>query len=639
MQNSFFFNGFFIKSLYNPSKITPNHIIFKMFDDIIKRVLAHHDDFSFEEVNEICQDFYDEIPKKIKEETKIKRLNKFVDKEFELETKEFTFENKAKSYSLETIPKYLFEWKSKIVSSLINIKNLNKNIEQTYLFEDAELKVNSRDKIALIWKNGCWKTTLLKMIIWKEENLDWAIDLAPWLKIGYLSQDLFWEDKNNTLRQEMLTLFPTINKQIERLNEIKDDSEDWEEIEKLNKELIDVDWFKKHTLQLEILKYFWFSDEQLDFNVLQLSGWEQTKVQIAKFLIQEVDLLILDEPTNHLDINGIIFLEQFCQNWKKAILSISHDIRFIDNTSTKIAEISDKKINNYPGNYEEYLVEKQARFDSKMRNYTNQKREIDKENDYINRFRANSAKASSVQSRIKALAKVEVLTKPENESVVKMIQVNSNKRLPEIIMKLNNIEVGYNYPIVTLPEYLEVYKSDKIWIIWENWAWKSTLLKTILWELQPLDWIADINETILIGSYSQVLEDLDLNSSIIDELSKDYSNETEIRTILWGLLITWEKVEQKISTLSGWERAKVALTKMLLVKPHIIVMDEPTNHLDLHSKEVIKKMLEWFNWTTIIVSHDRDLLESVSNKVRLIKDRILAVYNEPEEGFREVFGG
>ncbi len=274
-----------------------------------------------------------------------------------------------------------------------------------------------------------------------------------------------------------------------------------------------------------------------------------------------------------------------------------------------------------------------------MRNYTNQKREIDKENDYINRFRANSAKASSVQSRIKALAKVEVLTKPENESVVKMIQVNSNKRLPEIIMKLNNIEVGYNYPIVTLPEYLEVYKSDKIWIIWENWAWKSTLLKTILWELQPLDWIADINETILIGSYSQVLEDLDLNSSIIDELSKDYSNETEIRTILWGLLITWEKVEQKISTLSGWERAKVALTKMLLVKPHIIVMDEPTNHLDLHSKEVIKKMLEWFNWTTIIVSHDRDLLESVSNKVRLIKDRILAVYNEPEEGFREVFGG
>jgi ATP-binding cassette subfamily F protein 3 len=219
-----------------------------------------------------------------------------------------------------------------------------------------------------------------------------------------------------------------------------------------------------------------------------------------------------------------------------------------------------------------------------------------------------------------------------------MISINTDKRLPEIIMKLEKIEVWYDYPIVSLPEHIEVYKSDKIWIIWANWAGKSTLLKTILWELKPLDWIADINETIKIGSYSQVLEDLNSEISIIAELWKDYENETEIRTILWWLLITWDKVEQKISTLSGWERAKVALTKMLLVKPHIIVMDEPTNHLDLHSKEVIKKMLEWFNWTTIIVSHDRDLLESVSNKVWLIKDKVLSIYNEPEKGFEEVFG-
>lgn len=435
-----------------------------MFEEIINKVLAHHDDFNYYEVEEICQDFYDEIPENIKEETKLKRLNKYITKEFELDTKEFTFEWSNKEYSLETIPKSLFEWKSKIASSLINIKNLNKNIEQTYLFTDAHLKVNSNDKIALIWKNWSGKTTLLKMIIGKEENWDWIIDIAPGLKIWYLSQDLFWKSDKNTLRQEMLEIFPEINKQIEQLNKIKDDSEKWEEISELNKILIEQDGFKKHTLQLEILKYFWFTDEQMDFNVLSLSGWEQTKVQIAKFLIQEVDLLILDEPTNHLDINGIIFLEHFCQNWKKAILSISHDIRFINNTSTKIAEISNKKIHNYPGNYEEYLIEKQARFDKEMRDYTNQKRDIEKETDYINRFRANSAKASSVQSRIKALNKVEVLTKPENESVVRMISINSDKRLPEVIMRLKNIEVWYNYPIVTLPEHIEVYKSDKIWI-------------------------------------------------------------------------------------------------------------------------------------------------------------------------------
>ena len=609
-----------------------------MFEEIINRVLAQHDDFNYYEIDEICQDFYDEIPTKIKEETKLKRVNKYITAEFELDKITSAEKLNNKEYSLETIPKYLFEWKSKIVSSLINIKNLYKNIEQTYLFDDANLKVNKHDKIALIWKNGCWKTTLLKMIIWKEEITDGIINIAQWVKIWYLSQDLFWKSDKNTLKEEMLELFPEINKKIARLDEIQLDPESWEETEQLNKELIEIDWFKKHLLQIDILKYFWFSEEQMGFNVLQLSGWEQTKVQIAKFLIQEVDLLILDEPTNHLDINGIIFLEKFCNNWKKAILSISHDIRFINNTSTKIAEISNKKINNYPGNYEEYLIEKQVRFDTQMKNYTSQKREIDKENDYINRFRANSAKASSVQSRIKALSKVEILTKPENESVVKMISINSDKRLPEIIMKLEKIEVWYDYPIVTLPEHLEVYKSDKIGIIWANWAGKTTLLKTILWELAPLDWKADINETIKIGSYSQVLEDLNPEISIIAELWKDYESEKEIRTILWGLLITWDKVDQKISTLSGWERAKVALTKMLLVKPHIIVMDEPTNHLDLHSKEVIKKMLEWFNGTTMIVSHDRDLLESVSNKVWLIKDKMLVVYNEAEKGFEEVFG-
>lgn len=622
-----------------------------MFEDIIKKVLAHHDDFTYDEIYEFCNDFYKEIPAKIKAETKLKRLVKYIDSEFELETKEFTFEsNSTKEYSLETIPKSLFEWKSKIVSSLVNIKNLSKNIEQTHLFSDANLKINSDEKVALIWKNGAWKTTLLKLIIWSDkthssvvdssllqDNIDWFIELFPGLKIWYLSQDLFWKSDKNTLRQEMLEIFPEINTKIERLNEIKDDHSKWEEIEELSKYLIDNDWYKKHALQLEILKYFWFTDEQMDFNVLSLSWWEQTKVQIAKFLIQEVDLLILDEPTNHLDINGIIFLEKFCKNWKKAILSISHDVRFINNTSTRIAEISNKKIHNYPWNYEEYLIEKQARFDKEMKDYTNQKKDIDKEMDYINRFRANSAKASSVQSRIKALNKIDILSLPENESVVRMIKINLDKRLPEIIMKLNNIEVWYNSPIVTLPENIEVHKSDKIWIIWWNGAWKTTLLKTILWELKPLSGEAIINETIKVWSYSQVLEDLDLESSIIDELSQNYWSITEIRTILWWLLITWDKVDQKISTLSGWERAKVALTKMLLVKPHIIVMDEPTNHLDLHSKEVIKKMLESFNGTTIIVSHDRDLLESVSNKVWLIKDKKLKIYDDAMEWFSEIF--
>ncbi|MCP4524120.1 MAG: ABC-F family ATP-binding cassette domain-containing protein [Candidatus Gracilibacteria bacterium] len=609
-----------------------------MLENIIQNVLDHHADFTHEEVQEICQDFLDEQPLKIKMETKLKRLKKFLDKEFEIQTDHIQ-EYVIKDYSLSTIPKYLFAGKSEIASSLINIQGLTKHIERTHLFQDAEFKINSSDKVALIGKNGCGKTTLLKMVLGNDTDLqpDYGeITKAPGLKVGYLSQDLFWNDTSNTLREEMYQIFPEINAAIEELKSIENNPEEWEKTEKLNTYLRDVDGFRKYKLQSEILKYFGLTEEQMDFNVLQLSGGEQTKVQIAKFLIQEVDILILDEPTNHLDINGIIFLEQFCKNWKKAILSISHDVSFINNTSNKIAEISGKTINNYPGNYQEYLIEKQARFEKEMKDFTVQKKEIDKEMDYINRFRANSAKASSVQSRIKALDKVDVLTKPENESVVQMLHINTDKRLPEIIMKMNNLEVGYQYPIVVLPEYIEVYKSDKIGIIGANGVGKSTLLKTILGELTPLEGTSQINETIKIGSYSQVLEDLDLESDIISELGKDYENETEIRTILGGLLITGDKVEQKISTLSGGERAKVALTKMLLVKPHIIIMDEPTNHLDLHSKEVIKKMLEGFNGTTLIVSHDRDLLESVSNKIWLIKEQVLSIYNEPEAGFQEL---
>ncbi len=628
-----------------------------MFQEIIEEILKTHDDFCYEELEEICQDFYESIPAKIKHETKLKRVKKYMNGEFDISEDAASLSSKGegiqgwgKEYSLETIPKHLFEWKSQIASSLINIIHVTKTIWAEPLLINANLKVNSKDKIALIWKNGAGKTTLLKMILAKAgilqgeqaevlnlENIDGQIEMAPGLTIGYLSQDLFWSDTNNTLREEMNSLFPELTAKILRLEKIQNDPDAWEEIESLNKELIEINGFKKHILQGEILRYFGITDDQLDYNVLMLSGGEQTKVQIAKFLLQEVDVLILDEPTNHLDIDGIIFLENFCKQWKKAIVSISHDVRFINNTCERIAEISGKTIHDYKGNYDYYISEKQERYDKQLRDYTNQQKEIETQEAYINRFRANSAKASSVQSRIKALDKVERLEKPENETLWKYITVQSNMRLPEVIMRLRNIEVGYEYPLVTLPEFIQVHKQDKIGIIGKNGAGKTTLLKTILWEIQALEWNSEINERVKIWWYAQVLEWLDTSMSIIAELGKDYENEREIRTMLWGLLITWDKVDQSIATLSGGERAKVALTKMLLSKPDIIVMDEPTNHLDIHSKQVIKKMLQSFEGTTLIVSHDRDLLESVSNKLWLIKDMQLVSYDEPENWFSEIF--
>ncbi len=625
-----------------------DHTLQNELKNIIESVLQQHDDFSRDEIAEICQDFLDNIPKKIKDATKLKRLKKYITTEFELEIGQNTspgIDQTASSepenkYSLETIPKYLFEWKTKIQSSLISIKDLTQNIGLTHLFESAQLQINKTDKIALIWKNGCGKTTLLKIIIGKQsEHMEWHGDiaLAPWLSIGYLSQDLFWQSEDNTLAQEMLQVFPEISQQIHSLDTLQDNPDAWEEIETLNKTLSANDGFRKYELQKNILKYFWFSAEQMKQNVMSLSGWEQTKVQIAKFLIQEVDLLILDEPTNHLDIEGIIFLEKFCQNWKKALVSISHDIRFIDNSSEKIVEIYQKKITPYTGKYIDYLEQKEANYNKAMKDFKDQQRELQTTTDYINRFRANSAKASSVQSRIKALEKMTILEEPFNEKTVQFINLLSHKRLPEVILKLENLQIGYSTPLITLPEEIKVHKSQKIGIIGANGTGKTTLLKTILGDLTPLTGSADINEVINVGSFAQILAELDLENSIIDELSKSHDNQQDIRKILGGLLITWDKVDQSISSLSGWERAKVWLTKMLLQKPDIIVMDEPTNHLDLHSKQVIKKMLHGFDGTTLIVSHDRDLLENVSNRIWLIRNQQLEVYDDVETGIGQVY--
>ena len=464
-------------------------------------------------------------------------------------------------------------------------------------------------------------------------------------KIWFLSQDLLWENRERIVIDEMKTTFPEVTKTVERLDEIKHllETGEWDPIALIQEQGELIEWmitneaYQKYDLQIEILKYFWFSSEQLHFPISKLSWGEQTKVQIAKFLLQDVDLLILDEPTNHLDIEGIMFIEKFCQMWNKALICISHDRKFLWSAFNKTIEIQNQKLELYYCGYEDFLKEKQKRAEIHLKNYTAQQKYLAQQERFIERFRYKSSKAAQVQSRIKMLDKMDVIQAPEELQTAHKPNLQVQRRLPETLIRISELSVGYgNQVLISLPRELEVTKTMKIGIIGKNGVWKTTLLKTLLGEIPALYWDVRIHEKIKIWFYSQIADDLDPQSTITQELVWPGVSYKEMMSYLWALQMDQEKAEQKIATLSGWERSKVALAKMLLAHPDIVVMDEPTNHLDLSSKDAVKEMLSEFNGVSIIVSHDRDFLESTCDLLRVIRDEKLTVFHSLDRGFDEI---
>ncbi len=614
----------------------------------IQPVIDLHPEFTSQEIQDLCEEYISQFNKKTKEETKHKSLKKYLTKEFWVNrdaewVEQDEQEKQTAITTFSAIPKRFFHNGAKISSDyILRLKNLEKQLGKTILFDDAELQLKAGAKVSLIGKNGAWKSTLLRILIGLEEMNQGDLEIAKEAKVWFLSQDLFWESRDRLVKEDMLTALPQVTKAMHRLKEIEQlleaHSENAiqlvEEQAELIEQMIHNDGYQSYALQVEILKYFWFTKEQTEYKVSQLSWWEQTKVQIAKFLLQEVDILILDEPTNHLDIEGILFLEEFCELWGKTLICISHDKRFLNTVFDITLEITNKKLERYEWNYDYYLREKQKRYELQLKNYTAQQKYLKQQEAFITKFRYKSSKASQVQSRIKMLDKMDKVDIPKNDTTAKAITFKIEKRLPNSIMKFDELSVGYwSTTLISLPPRLEVTKDMRIGIVGKNGVGKTTLIKTILWEIPTLYWWFEIHNEVRIGSYSQVAEELNRDSSIIEELIGPGVSHKDARTLLGSLLVEDEKMDQKIWTLSGWERAKVALTKMLLTKPHVIIMDEPTNHLDIPSKEVIKAMLSEFDGVSLIVSHDRDFLEGTSNILRVIKDQQVIVYHSLERGF------
>jgi len=615
-------------------------------DPYIEIVIKHHSEFSPQEVQEICEEYISRFNKKTKEATKEKSLKKYLSKEFALNFEEELKnhdEFPVKSNAFDAIPKYLFQsTQNHPTEYLLRLSELSKQLGKTILFEEANLDIKYGAKIALVGKNGAGKSTLLKVLIGEEIIEHGDLEISKNIKIWFLSQDLFWERRDRIVKEEMLTALPQLTQNMHRLKKIEELLEVGdpnaailiEEQSELNEWMVHHNGYIKYDLQTKILKYFWFSNEQLGYKISQLSGWEQTKLQIARFLLQEVDLLILDEPTNHLDIEWIMFLEHFCQLRGKTLICISHDKKFLNRVFGYVTEITNMKLENYQGNYDSFLQQKQKKYEIQLKNHTTQQKYFKQQKKFIEKFRYKASKASQVQSRIKMLNKIDKIELPENDTTAKTITFKLGKRLPNKIMEFDQLSVGYGSTIlVNLPPRLEINKNMRIGIIGKNGVGKTTLLKTILWQLPALYGGFEIHPDMHIGSYSQVAEELNREASIIEEILWPGISNREVRSLLGSLLIDNEKMDQKIATLSGGERAKVALTKMLLSKPDIIIMDEPTNHLDIPSKAVIKAMLTEFDGVSLIVSHDRDFLEGTSNLLRTIIDQQLTVFHNLEKGF------
>ena len=335
--------------------------------EIIKKVQSRHPDFSYDEIAEVCFDYLVQFSDKTKETTKEKSLKRYLSKEFWVSREEQEDEKFQSKTAFSSIPRYLFNYTNKKNADyIITIKWLSKQLGTTILFDNTDLRIKPQDKIALVWKNWAGKSTFLKILLDPTLADKGEIEILKDLKIWYLSQDLFRESRERTVLEEMMTTFPEVTKRVERLDEIKKllDTEEWDWIALLEEQWEIIEWmlmneaYQKYDLQKDILQYFWFTKEQMSFKISQLSWWEQTKVQIAKFLIQDVDLLILDEPTNHLDIEWIMFIEQFCKMWNKALICISHDRKFLWTAFTKVIEILNKKLNLYYCWYEDFLIEK-----------------------------------------------------------------------------------------------------------------------------------------------------------------------------------------------------------------------------------------------------------------------------------------
>ena len=522
---------------------------------------------------------------------------------------------------------------------MLNVHNLSVSFQGEYLFEEVAFMLNGGDRVGLIGKNGAGKSTMLKLLAREIKPDSGIIATDKEVRIGFLKQDIDFV-KGRTILEEAYQAFEEIKRLELQLDDIHHQLEtrtDYES-EAYHDLLNNLSDYTHHYELIGGYQYQGDTEKVLlglgfkrdDFNKLTdtFSGGWRMRIELAKLLLQNNDVLLLDEPTNHLDIESIIWLEQFLTTYSGAVVIVSHDKMFLDNVTNRTIEISVGKIYDYPKPYSKFLELRQEIREQQLASQKNQEKKIQQTEKLIEKFRAKASKASMAQSLIKKLDKIERIEVDEEDNAVMSVRFPVSVTPGKVVLEIDEVSKNYAEKRVLERVSLLVERGSKIAFVGQNGQGKTTLAKMIVGEI-PYEGTIKLGHNVQLGYFAQNQADyLDGEITVLDTMynAANDTNRIKVRDILGSFLFRGDEVDKKVKVLSGGERNRLALAKMLLSDFNVLVMDEPTNHLDIKSKNVLKKALQQFEGTLIIVSHDRDFLQGLTDKVYEFKDRHLKEY-------------
>ena len=518
---------------------------------------------------------------------------------------------------------------------LIQLNNVTKNFVVNEVFSNVKMEINDKDRIAIVGRNGAGKSTLLKIISGEIDFDNGERTVSKDTTIGYLSQE-FIVREDLSIYEEMITCFNEIielEKELEKISyeltseNIESNPGLLDKYDRLqNQVLTHKDYHYKSKID-SVLYGLDFDKEVFDKKISTFSGGEKTRLSMAKLLLSEPDLLILDEPTNHLDMENVAWLENYLSSYNGAIVIVSHDRYFIDKVVNVVYNLEFGKLKKYVGNYSNFLRQYEEDYEKNLKEYVSQQKDIKRLEEFVQKNIARASTSKMAKSRQKVLDKMEIIDNPRKDDKAANIEFRIKEQSGRDVLIINDLQVGYEEQVGQKYNF-SVYKGDRLAIVGKNGIGKSTLIKTIAKKQKKLGGNIQYGSKVSLGYYDQKQAEFESSKTILNELWDEYPlmKEAEVRTVLGRFLFRGDDVLKIVRDLSGGEKARLQLAKLMLEKNNLLILDEPTNHLDITSKQVLEEALENYEGTILFVSHDRYFINKIANKVFDITEEGYSLY-------------